>query len=956
MTRDPNTAILPPAGGRRRFNLDRSWRFHLGDWPFPPHHGAWTKAGNFSFAPVGRDFDDSGWTEVRLPHDFVLDEVPRHEAAGMDALNIPFASNLHASHGYRPGAVAWYRRRFVVPDADRGRRVHLVLDGVFRDSEVWCNGHHLLRHRSGYIGAAADLSEIVRFGACNVVAIRVDAREHEGWWYEGGGLYRHAWLEIRDPVHLVRDGLTVRAEPGRPLALTAELTNLGGLAADGELVARLSRPDGGGIGEARAPFRVEPDAVETVAMVVPAAEVQAWSPDQPALYRLDLEVRRADGVADTETRAIGFRNLRFDADRGFYLNGQPFRLRGMCCHQDHAGVGVAVPDAVWEWRVRRLKEMGCNAIRAAHNPMAPEFYDACDRLGMMVLDENRLLGASEELLADMTAWVRRDRCHASVILWSICNEERIQGGEIAERIGARLVRRIHRLDGSRPVTAAMNGHYGAGLSLVVDVQGFNYGADRLDAFHRDHPDLPVVITELDTAVQTRGTYEHNPACGHVSAFSPADAPGWGADEERRWQFIADRPWLAGVFYWTGFDYRGEPFFVMWPATSSQFGVLDLCGFPKDIFHAYRAWWTTEPVLHIFPHWTWPGREGTLITVRVATSAKEVELFLNGRSLGRRIVCGSSLPRWEAPYEPGRLHAVAYHEGREWVAERVTAGAPARLRLTPDRAELAADGEDASLVAIEVLDDAGQVHPWADPLLHVSVAGGRLRGLGNGDPADHALDRAPTRRAFRGLAQAVVQAPEAAGPVVVRVEAEGFAPAECRITARATPPRPRMEAPVPATMVRRVRASVVRPLPAAAWGALEPAAVADGRVFEADPISGFLDLRACHGGADGVIWIEADVRASRAARGCVLLGADGPVSLWHRGRRVIHQPAASNPAARQAFGGETDWEAGINRLTIGLHTNRGQAWGVFLEVESFEPDVRFEIPTQSVNGGTERATS
>ena len=932
-------AASVPAGGRQRLNLDQGWRFYRGDLPFPPHHAGWTKAGNFNFAPVGSEFDDAGWDSVELPHDFVLDEVPRPEAACTDALGVPFAANLHESHAYRPGAVAWYRRRFVVLESDRDRRVHLVLDGVYRDCEVWCNGHHLVRHRSGYTGVAIDLSEIVRFGAVNVLAIRVDAREHEGWWYEGGGIYRHAWLEIHDPLHLVRDGLALRAEPGLPLELTAEIGNASGCPNSGELLARLIAPDGRTIGEAQNAFSIDPDAVVPVSLLIPAEGVQSWSPDQPVLYRLQLEIRRDSAVVDTETRQIGFRSLRFEADLGFFLNGQPLKLRGMCCHQDHAGVGVAVPDTLWDWRVRRLKDMGCNAIRTAHNPMAPEFYDACDRLGMLVMDENRLLGASEEVLAQVAALVRRDRCHPSVILWSIANEETIQGSEQATRIGARMVRLVHRLDATRLVTAAIHGNLGSGLSHVLDVQGINYNADRLDFFHQAHPAMPMMVTEFSTAVQTRGSYHDDPARGHISAFAPAGAPTWGQYEDLRWNFISERPWLAGAFYWTGMDYRGEPFFVKWPAHSSQFGVLDLCGFPKDIFHAYRAWWTTEPVLHLIPHWTWPGREGQSITVRAATNAEEVELFLNDRSLGKRTVSGSAMPSWDVTYEPGTLRAVGRYAGHEQVTECVTAGAPLRLQLTADRRELNADGVDVAILTLAVLDAAGQAQPWADPLLHVSVTGGRLLGLGNGDPADHQLDRSPLRRAFRGLAQILVQAPRSAGEVCVHVDAEGYAPVEYRLLARLATVQPALGIPAPRLQIQRIKAATVKPLPLANLAGLTPEPLVDGRVFQLDSASNFFDLRDCHGGADGVVWIETVVNASRAGRGCLLLGADGAVSLWNNGHRLLHNPEATNPANRAEFSAETDWVAGPNRVLVALHTNFGRAWGIFLDAEAFDADNR-----------------
>jgi beta-galactosidase len=408
-------------------------------------------------------------------------------------------------------------------------------------------------------------------------------------------------------------------------------------------------------------------------------------------------------VCDIYETPFGLRTIRFDADTGFHLNGQPLKLKGTCNHQDHAGVGVAVPDRVQEYRIKQLKEMGCNAYRCAHNPPAPELLDACDRLGMLVMDETRRMESTPEGLAQLESMLLRDRNHPSIILWSLGNEEPIQGTEVAGRIIATMKRLVRRLDPTRPTTIAMNGHWGSPVSQIVDVQGHNYFIHGYDDFRQQFPDKPVVAAENGSTVCTRGIYANDEERGYVSAYD-INHPDWAFLALDSWKAVAERPWMAGTFVWTGFDYRGEPIPYRWPCINSHFGILDVCGFPKDNFYYYKAWWCDETVLHILPHWNWPGKEGQPIDVWVHSNCDEVELFVNGQNLGCKAMERNGHLEWQVNYAPGVLQAKGYRNGQQVAtAERKTTGAPARIVLCPDRATLCADGEDVAMVNVSIVD-------------------------------------------------------------------------------------------------------------------------------------------------------------------------------------------------------------------------------------------------------------
>ncbi|MGB0066364.1 MAG: glycoside hydrolase family 2 TIM barrel-domain containing protein, partial [Terracidiphilus sp.] len=469
-------------------------------------------------------------------------------------------------------------------------------------------------------------------------------------------------------------------------------------------------------------------------------------------------------------------------------------VKGTCNHQDHAALGAALPDSVHYYRVRKLKEMGSNALRTAHNPPTSALLDACDDLGMLVLDETRMMSSNPEGLSQFENLIRRDRNRPSVFMWSMGNEEATANTEKGRQILTAMKAVAGRLDGTRPVTIAPTGAIGTGGLAVCDVIGYNYADPQAERFHYAHPNRPIIGTETVSAVGTRGIYATDYDKGYVASYDPYTTTG-RASAEGWWSFCNERPWLAGGFVWTGFDYRGEPSPNGWPNISSQYGILDTCGFPKDTYYYYKSWWTEDPVLHLFPHWNWPGMEGKEIPVWVHSNIDQVELFLNDKSLGAKAMNKDSHLAWSVRYAPGVLEARGFKGGQLVLTERhETAGEAATLALYADRAEIAADGEDVAMFTVEVRDAHGRPVPIADNLVTFKVAGsGKLIGVGNGDPTDQDSGKGPSRKTFGGLAMAILQSAKWAGGITVQATSPGLAPAQTTIWAGAVAPRPQVEA-------------------------------------------------------------------------------------------------------------------------------------------------------------------
>jgi beta-galactosidase len=769
----PALSALPTVdlAPRERLSLDFDWRFKLGhaqdparDFGFGANQGTFAKAGRTA-APAELDFDAGAWAPVTLPHDWAV-ELPFVDNPAYKPSGKPDDGDPRASHGYKAlgrefpeTSIGWYRKTFTLPAADAGKRLSIEFDGAFRDALVIVNGYVLEREDSGYSPFRVDITDIANVGAENTLVVRIDASLGEGWFYEGAGLYRHVWLVKTAALHVPQWGVFVRAKIDGTLTIDTDLVNDSDERAEFELLHTVLDAAGKPVlTPAAAPGRLPAWERQSLSLTVTLPSPVPWTLEAPHLYSLVTEVKVGGVVVDRYVTRFGVRSVVFDAAKGFLLNGKSVKLKGTCNHQDHAGVGAAIPDALQVWRLEQLKSMGCNAYRAAHNPPTPELLDACDRLGMVVIDETRRMSSDPTSMDELERLVRRDRNHPSVILWSIGNEEPQQGTARGAKVAATMKRRVNQLDPTRLVTAAMDQAFGEGISAVIDVQGFNYRHDKMDDFHARYPHVPVIGTESASTVATRGEYARDDAKSYVPAYD-TEHPWWATTAETWWSHAADRPWVAGGFIWTGFDYRGEPTpFNRWPSVSSHFGALDTCGFPKDNYYYYRAWWRPEPLLHLLPHWNWEGREGQPIAVWAHSNCDRVELFLNGKSQGVRDVKPNHHVEWSVPYTAGVIEAHGYKGGKVVLRERrETAGPAAGLRLTADRARLAADGQDVAILKVEVLDAKGRPVPRADHLVTFAVAGpGQVIGVGNGDPTSHEPDVASQRKAFNGLCQAIVR--------------------------------------------------------------------------------------------------------------------------------------------------------------------------------------------------------
>lgn len=725
---------------RERIRFDDDWRFAFGhpsdtakDFDHATSYFSYLTKAGYGDGPAAAKFDDRAWHQLDLPHDW--------------AVEAPFAADASHSHGYKAigrnypeRSVGWYRKTFQVPTSDLGRRVSIEFDGVFRDSVVWVNGFYLGRQPSGSTGFRYDLTDYLNYGGENVIAVRADATMEEGWYYEGAGIQRHVWLTKTGALHVPKWGTFVTCTllgDSAEIGVCTTVVNEGAGGARFVLEQIVEAPDGSEVARAvSAEIPQFAGGKSEMAQVMKVTNPRLWSVESPTLYRLVTLVRSEGVVVDRFETLFGIRTVRFDPNQGFFLNGKHVLLKGVNLHQDHAGVGVAVPDALHEFRLRRLKEMGCNAVRTSHEPPSPAFLKACDRLGVLVIDETRLMGPSPEQLDQLEALIRRDRNHPSVIIWSVGNEEwMIEGNEKGARITASMRAFAERLDPTRRTTVAISGGWGVGSSTTADVMGYNYFTHgNTDDQHRLFPDQPGIGTEETTTQCTRGIYFTDRARGYL-AHDPEARGDSGGNCIVGWKHFAERPYLAGLFYWTGFDYRGEPTPFAYPAHSTQYGLLDACGFAKDSFYYLQAWWTDRPVLHIYPHWNWAGREGQPIKVGCYTNHDEVELFLNGASLGKKSVPRNDRVEWLVPYAPGAIEARGYRAGKIVETSRVeTTGPATQLVLTPDRLTLTADGADATVFAVEARDAQGRFVPTARLPVKFTISGGKILGVGNGDPS------------------------------------------------------------------------------------------------------------------------------------------------------------------------------------------------------------------------------
>jgi beta-galactosidase len=776
---EASAAAVPAMAPREQLLFDFGWKFQFGNSADPAHdldfgygQGDFAKTGDFKFAKA--KFDDSKWRTLNLPHDW--------------AVELPFVhDNEQNSHGYKPvgrrypeTSVGWYRREFEIPAGDAGKRISVDFDGAFRDVIVFVNGCFIGRNNNGYAPFSFDLTDFLAYGAKNYIVARVDASFGDGWFYEGAGIYRHVWLTKMDALHLGKWESYVRTTvngSSATLALTTTVENQGKQGETATVSWKILDAGGRQVAAAEAaPLTVAVDARVEFHATAQLDNAALWSVDAPNLYTAIATVESDGRARDAERISFGVRTALFDADKGFFLNGQSLKIQGTCNHQDHAGVGAALPDRLQVYRLGVLKEMGCNAVRTSHNMPTPEWVDGCDRMGLLMMCETRQMSSNPEGLAELEVMVKRYRNSPSIIIWSVGNEEGQLQDEMAEqgaRIGASMVRLCHELDPTRVVSAAVNGDNKKGISDSFDIIGFNYNLRFPDDYHKNNPKKAIYGSETSSAISTRGVYASDPLRNTVTELN--GVVPWGETAEEWWKFYGTRDWEAGGFAWTGFDYRGEPTPYGWPSINSQFGIVDMCGFPKDTFYYYKAWWRKEPALHVFPHWNFEGREGDMIPVWVYSNLEEVELFVNGQSQGSQKVPQFWHVEWKVKYEPGVIEVRGSKGGAVVLTEkRETTGPTVAIRLTADRTEINADGEDVAVLKVEALDKDGRAVPTANNLIGFKILGeGALLGVGNGDPNCQESDKEPRRSLFNGLAQVIVQSTKRPGEIRIEAFKEGW---------------------------------------------------------------------------------------------------------------------------------------------------------------------------------------
>jgi len=811
-----NACTANTSSVRKINDFTEDWKFSLGD----------------DSLASNEKYGDSQWRTLNLPHDW--------------SIEADFSDKNPASPGggALPGGIGWYRKTFTADQSLKGKTVYIDFDGVYRNSRVWINGQLLGERPYGYISFCYDLTPYIKIGEKNVIAVRVDnSKQPNSRWYSGSGIYRNVWLVAVNPIHVDHWGTYITtsdvSKESAKIKIATRLQNTTNEKADVELLTVLLDANGKQIAKASNPVSISSINMAETEQNIAVNNPKLWSIENPYLYKIKTQVKQNGKVIDDYETPIGIRYFSFDVKKGFSLNGEPVKLKGVCDHHDLGCLGAAINYRAIERQLEILKAMGCNSIRTSHNPPAPELLELCDKMGFVVMDEAfdmwRKKKTPYDYSADFPEWherdltdlVLRDRNHPSVIMWSIGNEILEQWSDIktdtlnmqqantllnfasalsqSDTIGKgmhvnsllalKLANIVKKLDTTRPVTSANNETNTYNLVLksgAMDIVGFNYHENdwSKDVLQQRYPNQNFVITESTSALASRGFYmmpsdsiyvwpvrwdkPFNRPVHQCSAYDNCHVP-WGSTHEKSWELVKKNDHISGMYIWTGFDYLGEPTPFWWPSRSSYFGIIDLAGFPKDVYYMYQSEWTDKPLLHVFPHWNW--NEGDTIDVwAYYNKADQVELFLNGKSLGKK-----SKPDdvfhvwWRVPYQKGTLKAVSYKDGKQLLTEEIkTAGEPASIRLTADRQTIAADGKDLSFVTAEVLDKDGNVVPTAGNFIRFSVEGnGAIVGTDNGDPTDSNSLKKPERKLFNGKALAVVQSGKTSGVVRLKAESENL---------------------------------------------------------------------------------------------------------------------------------------------------------------------------------------
>ena len=774
-------------------NFDKDWHFHLGNVPDAKQTA----------------FNDANWRVLNLPHDWSIE--------GKFSKDNPATPE----GGALPGGIGWYRKTFIEPASAKNKLVYIDFDGVYQKSTVWINGHELGFRPNGYISFRYELTPYLHFGGKNTIVVKVDnSVQPNSRWYSGSGIYRNVWLETTSKAAVDHWGTYVTTPQVNAQSATVELKvkvkNFeGGL----PVTIKTTIYDAAGKPVANYGYIVPngslKDTVIESGQQFTVKNPVLWSVDHPYLYRVSTKVFVNNVLADDYTTPLGIRYFNFDVDKGFSLNGKPMKILGVCDHHDLGSLGSALNTRALERQLQILKAMGCNGIRTSHNPPAPELLDLCDKMGFIVMDEafdcwevgkvdfDYHLYFKQWHKRDLVDQVLRDRNHPSVIIWSIGNEIPQQGDTSALRIAPELAAIVHSLDTTRPLTTA-NDRPDTSNKIIksgaIDLVGYNYHEASYATFHDRYPGKKFIATETTSGLETRGYYDMpsdsirvwpsnfgkfvGNADNTVSAYDNVRPP-WGSTHEATWKVMKKYDFLSGFFIWTGFDYLGEPTPYSWPSRSSYFGIIDLAGFPKDIYYMYQSEWTNKPVLHIFPHWNWPLGK-TVDVWAFYNNADEVELYLNGKSVGIRKKNGDDLHvMWRLKFEPGTLKAVSRKDGKVVLTQEIhTAGKPAKIELSADRSIINADGKDLSFITVKVLDKDGNVVPDADNLVNFKLNGNAfIASVDNGDPVSHDSFKVPYRKTFHGLALAIVQSKDKPGDINFTATSAGLQSASLVIKAK-----------------------------------------------------------------------------------------------------------------------------------------------------------------------------
>ena len=787
------SGCVEPKNSRSILDFNETWSFNLGD------------SEEFS----DYNFDHSEWRQLNVPHDWSIEGEFSNEHPAT------------AGGGALPGGIGWYRKSFKIDEADSSNRVFVQFDGVYMNSEVWINGNLLGKRPFGYISFEYDLTPYLKYGKeKNVIAVKVDnSLQPNSRWYSGSGIHRNTRLVIVNPIHVAQWGTYVTTpvitDNEATVQIETEVRNMSGLDDLVKVISVIYDEDGLSVSTLSSELKIS-EGNSTLSQQLRLIDPNIWTLFDPYLYKVVTRIENEGTPIDEYETRFGVREIEFDQMKGFLLNGIPTKIKGVCMHHDLGCLGSAVNKRAVERQLQIMQDMGVNAIRTSHNPPTPELLDLCDEMGLLVMDETFDIWSMKKSEYDYSLYwdewhekdlidhMKRDRNHPSIFSWSIGNEITDQWHDLGIDLVKELSATARDLDPTRPITAAMNppneGNRFA-HSRTLDLIGYNYAHLTYEGHNEVFPNTPFIATETTSALATRGYYdeksdtikrwpirwdrefvEGNPG-NTVSAYDQVSTP-WGSTHEESWKIIKKQDFLSGMFIWTGFDYLGEPTPYSWPSRSSYFGIVDLAGFPKDSYYMYQSEWSNEDVLHIFPHWNWAGRDS--VDVWAYFNAEEVELFLNGKSLGTKSKEGEELHvMWRVAYEPGELKAVSRTKVEVVIEKSIkTAGEPASIRLTPDRSEIGADGKDLSFVTVEVLDAEGVPVPIASNNITFEVSGpGFLAGVDNGDPTSHMSLKGDEMKIFNGKCLAVIQSTSESGTITLTAAAEGLSTTQVTIDSK-----------------------------------------------------------------------------------------------------------------------------------------------------------------------------